>query len=211
MTVKAAMKIPDPNGFTLRHRKRWQGSYHLDPLLWVMMSWFIDHAQWEDKTIKIPGKKPIKLKRGQCIFSERSLSKFFKIGRQQTRTRLTFMKTAGFLTHELTQRTSIATIVNYDTYQLDPDGCNPKSNRKPTQTPTHVPFNEVNKYNKRAGDKSPSEKEKKQIADAALRRVDSTTKYLSEKTAIAPVLNINADDIKSKLQAAAKRQETNFK
>ena len=208
------MKIPDPNGFTLRHRKRWQGSYHLDPLLWVMMDWFIDHAQWEDKTVKMPGKKAIKLKRGQCIFSERKLSEFFKVGRRRIRTRLDSMKNNEFSTHQTTQQVSIATILNYDKYQHANPNSDPTSVHKATQTPTHVPFKEVKEYKERAGGNSPEEKEKKQIAEAALRRVERTTEYLSkieQKPDVIPAVKLLSGDIKDKLREAAKRQETNFK
>jgi len=201
----------ESGGFTLRYRKRWQGTYHLKPLLWVMMSWFIDHAAWEDKTVTIPGKKPINLKRGEVVFSQRKLADFFKIGRQQTRGHLDSMKKSNFLTHRTTQGVSIATIVNYNKYQLTSTQDNPQTNRNPTHTPTHVPLNKYNKYNKRAGDKSPSEKEKKQIAEAARRRVERTTKYLEEKTAITPAVKVSAEDLKRKIKENANRQKTSFK
>ena len=121
------------------------------------------------------------------------------------------MKNNEFSTHQTTQQVSIATILNYDKYQHANPNSDPASVHKATQGATHVPFKEVKEYKERAGGNSPEEKEKKQIADAALRRVERTTKYLSEKSAITPAIDINADDIKSKLQDAAKRQETNFK
>ena len=61
------------------------------------------------------------------------------------------------------------------------------------------------------GDKIASENEKKQIADAARRRVERTTEYLNQKTEIKPALNISADDLKQKLKEAASRQRLNFK
>ena len=204
------MKIPDPSGFTLRHRKRWEGTYHLKPLLWVMMSWFIDHAEWEDKTITIPGKKPIDLKRGQVVFSQRKLAHFFKIGRQQTRSHLDSMKKSNFITHQSTQGVSIATVVNYNKYQLSDSQSNPQSNRDPTHDPTHVPYNEYNKYNKRAGEKIASKKEKKQIADKAARSIKATEKYLAEKNEITPALKVSAKELKKRLAEAAGNQRINF-
>jgi len=201
-------QIPDPNGFTLRHRKRWQGTYHLDPLLWVMMDWFIDHAQWENKTVKIPGKRAIKLKRGQVIFTERQLANFFKVGRQQIRSHLTSMKNNEFLTRDTTQHISVATVLNYDRYQQQASTNNPQTNHKPTQTPTHVPFKEIKEYKEKGhGQKMALEQqEKEQIAAAASHRVAQTTKYLEEKSKLTPALNISATDLKKQLKNRAQKQ-----
>jgi hypothetical protein len=199
---------PDPKGYTLRHRKRWDKNYHLDRLRWILMDWFIDHAVYEDTIVNLPGKRPIKLKRGQVIFSERKLAKFFKVGRRRIRTARGSMILSEFLTQETTQGISIATITNYNKYQFKPSGCDPASDPEATHGPTHVPLNKYNKYNKEAHQND----EKKQIQDAAKRRVEATKEYLESVKSIDPAVDVKAkDDLKAKLRAKAKDQAVNFK
>jgi hypothetical protein len=201
----------DRKGYTLRHRKRWDGNYHLNRLLWVLMDWFIDNAAYEDKTVKIAGKKPIKLKRGQVVYTERQLAKFFKIGRQRIRTCQRSMILGEFLTQQVTQGLSIATVLNYDRYQFENSKNNPASNHSPTHAPTHVPLNKVNKYNKRGGENSPTETEKRAVADAAKRRIERTTEHMIALKATDATLNAKVNgDLKAKLKAKAKDQSIKF-
>ena len=41
-------------GWTKHHRQRWDKGYHLDQLLWVIMDYFIDFANWEDGEVFFP-------------------------------------------------------------------------------------------------------------------------------------------------------------
>lgn len=55
-------------GYTKRWRKRWDKNYHHDPLLWMLMDFFIDFANYKDSEVFFPNVGVIPLKRGQHIF-----------------------------------------------------------------------------------------------------------------------------------------------
>jgi uncharacterized phage protein (TIGR02220 family) len=122
-------------GWTKRHRKRWDKGYHTDLLLWVMMDYFIDHANFEDKEW-FDGAQKITIKRGQCVFSQPTMAKFFKVGRRQIRTRLIVLENIGFSTIKTTKRYSIITICNYNRYQDCHHGERPSNRPTPDQHPT---------------------------------------------------------------------------
>jgi len=105
------------------------------------MDYFIDHANWKDGEAYIKGVGLVHVKRGQHLFGTHALAKFFGVGRQQIRSRLELMKKIEFLTIETTNRYSIATVLNYDKYQLpqpaEQPAEQPKANQQPT-TPKEV-------------------------------------------------------------------------
>lgn len=104
-------------GYTKRWRKRWEKGYHRDLLLWVLMDYFIDHANFESGEKFLGDAGLVKLKRGDCLFGTLSLAEFFGVGREQIRSRLRTLKTLAFLTTiKTTNRYSIATVCNYDKY-----------------------------------------------------------------------------------------------
>jgi len=104
-------------GFTLRWRKRWDKGYHRDPILWLMMDYFIDFANHTDREIFFKGAGKILIKRGDHIFGTSQLSVFLGIDRSLTRRKLKILEDIGFLTIKTTNKYSIASVVNYDTYQ----------------------------------------------------------------------------------------------
>jgi len=109
-------------GWTKRWRAMWTKGYHRDHLLWVMMSYFIDFAEYQDTKIFWPAAgKRIRVERGQHLFSVRELSKFLGAGHQQIRTRLDVMKDIEFSTHQPTHRYTILTVLNYSKYQDVPE------------------------------------------------------------------------------------------
>jgi hypothetical protein len=140
-------------GWTKRWRKRWDTGYHRDPLLWVIMSWFIDHANHTDKTLFIAGKK-LTVKRGQRVYSQPRLAEFFGVGRRQIRTRLDVLENIGFLTNKTTKKYSIATVLNYDKYQGNDEGERP-SNR-PTTDQQATKTKELERIKKNGGCKKPT-------------------------------------------------------
>ncbi len=145
-------------GYTKRWRKRWDKGYHKDLLLWVLMDYFIDHANYEDGEKFIPGSGIIKLRRGDCLFGTISLSKFFNVGRQQIRSRLELLKKADFLTIQPTNKYSIATILNYDKYNPRQPAVQPTEQPIPNQHPTSTQPHRM-KVNK--------EKESKEVSTLA--------------------------------------------
>lgn len=104
-------------GYTVRWRKRWDKGYHRDHLLWVMMDWFIDHANYEDNEKYFQNYGKIQIKRGQHIFSIRGLAEILGCKSKRVRNRLLALEKSGFLALQRTHRFTIATILNYDTYQ----------------------------------------------------------------------------------------------
>ena len=128
-------------GWTKRWRAMWKKGYHRDHLLWVMMSYFIDFAEWEDTKIFWPAAgKRIEVKRGQHIFSTRELAKYMGTDRQRIRTRLDLMLAIGFSTHQVTHRYTILTVLNYGKYQDIPEHIKPSD--KPSANPalTQPPY-----------------------------------------------------------------------
>lgn len=104
-------------GYTIRWRKRWDKGYHKDHLLWVMMDWFIDHANYEDNETYLPNYGTVKLERGQHIFGIPSMARYFNVSEKRIRTRLKILEKTEFLAIKRTNRFSIATITNYSRYQ----------------------------------------------------------------------------------------------
>ena len=80
------------------------------------MEYFIDHANYKDTEIYFPNIGLIPLKRGQHIFGTLKLAEFMGVDRQRVRSKLKILKNIEFLTIKSTNRYSIATIINYDTY-----------------------------------------------------------------------------------------------
>lgn len=103
-------------GYTKRWRKRWSKDYHKDRLLWVLMDYFIDHANYVDKDVYIKGAGLVPVKRGQHLFGTLQLADFIGVDRQRIRTKLKILEKIQFLTIKPTNRFSIATIINYDIY-----------------------------------------------------------------------------------------------
>ncbi len=103
-------------GYTKRWRKRWEKEYHKDRLLWVIMDYFIDHANHRDSEVYMKGAGVVPLKRGQHIFGTLKLAEFMGVDRQRIRSKLKILKNIKFLTIKSTNRYSIATIINYNTY-----------------------------------------------------------------------------------------------
>lgn len=117
-------------GYTKRWRKRWDNGYHHDPLMWVMMDYFIDFAAYRDKKVPyIHGGRivsMVKIKRGQCFFTYSGLANFlnsrkFKVSRKMVTKRTWALQKIGFLGHNKGRRYQIVTILNYDRYNPLPE------------------------------------------------------------------------------------------
>jgi uncharacterized phage protein (TIGR02220 family) len=97
------------------------------------MDYFIDHANYKDTEIYFPNVGVIALKRGQHIFGTRKIAEKLRVDRQRIRTKLTKLKNIGFLTLQPTHQYTIATVINYDTYQPSELEANPLTNQELTQ------------------------------------------------------------------------------
>lgn len=140
-------------GYTKRWRKRWDKGYHKDHLLWILMDYFIDHANHKDTKVYFQGCGLIPVKRGQHIFGTLQLAVFLGVDRSRLRRKLKILETVGFSTIETTNRYSILTVINYDTYQpmqneIDQQiGQPPTSHRPATDHQTTTPNNVKNVKN----------------------------------------------------------------
>ena len=140
-------------GYTKRWRKRWDKNYHHDFLLWLLMDYFIDFANYKDSEVFFPNVGVIPLKRGQHIFGTRKLAEFMRIDRQRIRTKLKKLEKIGFLILKSTHQFTIATILNYNTYNPLIEETNPPNNpdlthTKPTPNPRLTLPNKENKEKK---------------------------------------------------------------
>ena len=122
-------------GYTKRWRKRWDKGYHQDLLLWALMDYFIDHANYKDGKAFINGKM-IPVKRGQHIFGRNQLAAFFNVNSSLVYRKLKILKNMDFLNIKSNNRYSIATVINYDTYQPDEFLANSKPNSPPNNSRT---------------------------------------------------------------------------
>jgi uncharacterized phage protein (TIGR02220 family) len=139
-------------GYTLRWRKRWDKGYHPDLLMWVLMDYFIDFANWESTEVYVKGHGLVKLERGQHLFGTKNLASFFGVTRQKLRSAIKRLEKVDFLTTRTTNRFSIATVINYVTYQDKPGGDNQQNgqknaNRTPTERQQNATPNTVNTFN----------------------------------------------------------------
>ena len=119
-------------GYTKRWRRRWDKEYHKDHLLWVLMDYFIDHANYKDTEIYIKGAGLIPLKRGDHVFGTPSLAGLMGVDRQRVRSKLKILKKIGFLTIKTTNKFSIATVINYNTYNQQENQANQQTNQQLT-------------------------------------------------------------------------------
>ena len=90
-------------GYTKRWRKRWDKDYCKDHLLFTMMEYFIDHANYQETKIFFPNIGLIPLKRGEHVFSTVKLSEKLGVDRQRIRTKLKILKNIEFLTIKSTK------------------------------------------------------------------------------------------------------------
>ena len=131
------------SGWVKHYRKKWDNGYHKDWLLWIMMDYFIDFANHEDKEIFIFGIGKVTIKRGQHLFGTRKLANFLGAPRHQIRTRLEVMKDSDFISIKSTHKYSIATVLNYDKYQSS------SPTKAPTESPIKLPQSSTNKNDKK--------------------------------------------------------------
>ena len=100
-------------GYTKRWRKRWDKDYCKDHLLFTMMEYFIDHANYKDTEVFFPNIGTIPLKRGEHIFSTVKLAVKLGVNRQRIRTKLKILENVEFLTTETTNKYTKIFVLNY--------------------------------------------------------------------------------------------------
>jgi hypothetical protein len=124
-------------GWIKLHRKSLKKGWLRNHVLWALWTYLLLKASHREHTVII-GNQEIHLKPGQLVFGRRKAAKDLGIGEQQTRTRLGFLKTAGNLTIKTTNKFSIITIVNWDTYQGEDQENNQQNNQRVTTKQPHT-------------------------------------------------------------------------
>lgn len=115
-------------GYTKRWRKRWDKGYHKDWLLFMLMEYFIDHANWEDREFfHEMNKEMILVRRGECYFTHSSLAAFFtspvqNVSRKMIASRVAKLCKIGFLGRIKGHRYQIVRVLKYDTYNQPESG-----------------------------------------------------------------------------------------
>jgi uncharacterized phage protein (TIGR02220 family) len=99
--------------------------------LWVFWSWCLMKASHKKQKIMV-GMQVVELQPGQFVFGRKIASKELNISEQTIRTCLKKLKNLQNLTIQATNKFSVITITNWDTYQQE----QPRSNQQPNQEVT---------------------------------------------------------------------------
>ena len=128
------------NGFIKLHRKMTEWGWYTDSNTKSLFIHLLLLASWKNKIwMGIP------ISRGQLVTGRKKLALDLKMGEQSVRTSLERLKSTNDITIKTTNKYSIITICNYDSYQNENDEANQLSNQ---QTTTLKYINNINnKYN----------------------------------------------------------------
>jgi hypothetical protein len=153
------------------------------------MDYFIDFANYKDSEVYFPNAGLVHIKRGQHIFGTPQLSGFLRLSRSLTRRKLKILKNIGFLIIKSTNRYSIATIINYDTYQPielqtdQPEVIQPASNRPATgqqpATPNKDKKEKKVKNKEVSGSFDPPSEEI--LKEASIKKINTEIETVTEK------------------------------
>jgi DNA-binding transcriptional regulator YhcF (GntR family) len=121
-------------GYTKSWRKKYAGKTASRGLLYVgAMDWLVGNANfvssWDNGE---------KCGRGQLYIGRADLARIWKVGEQTVRTILKNLEKDGFLTSQSTNRGTIITITNYDTYQAEEERHQPANQPATNQQKTKV-------------------------------------------------------------------------
>lgn len=112
-------------GYTKSWRKKYDSKTAKRGLLYVgALDWFVGNAAWRDTA---------ELKRGQVAFGRQQLAEVWKVSEMTVRTIIKNLVGDGFLTLRTSNKKTIATICNYDSYQADEEVNQPPTNQQVNQ------------------------------------------------------------------------------
>jgi len=124
-------------GWVKLYRKSLDKGWMRNNVLWTFWTYCLLKATHKPYTAMI-GNQEIRLEPGQFVFGRKKAAKDLGIGEQQTRTRLDFLLNSGKLTIKTTNRYSIITVVNWDTYQGEERENNQQPNQQATNKQPHT-------------------------------------------------------------------------
>jgi hypothetical protein len=119
-------------GYIKLHRKICKWEWFADPSTFALFIHLLLKANHEDKKWR-----GMVVKRGQLVTGRKALSEEIGLSEQQIRTSLTKLKSTSELTIQSTNRYSLVTLTNYDSYQVNSKGATSQStshatNKQPT-------------------------------------------------------------------------------
>jgi len=118
-------------GYIKLFRKSLDKGWLQNPPVWTFWCWCLLQATYKPMTVMIAGQR-IALKPGEFVFTLRGVSKELKMSVRQIRTALTFLIKAGNLTLETTHHYSIASVVNWHSYQVRENESDTANDTRPT-------------------------------------------------------------------------------
>lgn len=122
-------------GYTKRWRKKWDSDLARHPLANHLFDYLIDHAAWQETETSHRYKFTV-LQRGDVLIGTEQMAANTGLSRQTVRTALTYLKSTSRITIKSTNRFSIISIINYDTYQGEDKDANQQNNQQINQQPT---------------------------------------------------------------------------
>ena len=116
-------------GYVKLWRKSIEGGWLSNSKLWVFWCWCLMKASYKEYDL-IVGFQKIHLMPGDFIFGRKKTAKELKQTERSIRTCVDFLKTSGNLTIKTTNKFSVISIVNWNTYQSE-ENINDHQNDQP--------------------------------------------------------------------------------
>ncbi len=142
-------------GYVNLWRKSLDSGWIRNHKLWAFWSWCLlkaTHKQYD----AIVGLQRVHLKSGQFIFGRRQASIETGLSEQEVRTIIDFLKKAGNLTIKTTNKFSIISIINWNTYQSREMQTNQQTNQQLTNNQPHT-ITKEHKHIRRGATLAPDE------------------------------------------------------
>ena len=155
-------------GYVKTWRKTLDKGWIRNHKLWAFWSWCLLKATYRERDVII-GRQVIHLMPGQFIFGRKKAAEETGLTEQEIRTIIAFLKKSENLTIKSTNKFSIITIINWNTYQEDNFDDQPSDQQTTNQQLT------TNKKDKNVKNKKPPEKIISEISELRERYSDQET------------------------------------
>jgi hypothetical protein len=102
--------------------------------VWIFWTWCLLKANFKPNHKQVVGFQEVVLQPGQFVFGRKAAAKETGLSEQKIRTCLSFLKKCQNLTIKSTNKFSVITIINWDTYQGNGTDINQQSNQHVTSS-----------------------------------------------------------------------------
>jgi hypothetical protein len=133
-------------GFIKIWRKSLDGGWLQNPVLWTFWSWCLLKASHKIIVVKISFQE-VTLQPGQFIFGRKKASEELRMSEWKIRSCLDFLRKAGNLTIKTTNKFSIISITNWNSYQGEAEKSSQQNHQQPTSNPPQTRMNKNEKNN----------------------------------------------------------------